>query len=46
MTKYSPELILEAIKCFEEEHGLYITPDEANDFLQNLANLYISFEQN
>ena len=41
--QYSQKLIEETIKCFKEENGLDISSEQANEYLNSLANLYLAF---
>jgi hypothetical protein len=40
---YSDNLINEAIQCFKIEHGMDITREQANDYLNAFAELYLAF---
>ena len=41
--QYSQKLIEECIKCFKEENNLDITPEQANEFLDSFAGLFLAF---
>jgi len=41
--QYSQNLIEETIKCFKEENNLDISSEQANEYLNSLANLYLAF---
>lgn len=40
---FSDQLVAKAIKYFETEHGLDILPEEAEQYLGAMADLYLSF---
>ncbi len=41
--QYNQKLVEETIRCFKEENGLDITSEQANEYLNSLANLYLAF---
>jgi hypothetical protein len=41
--QYSEKLITELIRCFKEEDGVDITPEEANEYLNSMAKLFLAF---
>ena len=41
--QYSQRLIEETILCFKKENGLDLTHEQANEYLNSLANLYLAF---
>jgi hypothetical protein len=41
--KYSSQLITETIQCFKEENNIELSPEQANDYLNNLGGLYLAF---
>lgn len=41
--QYSKQLILETIDCFKQENGIVLSPEQANEYLNSLANLYLAF---
>ena len=41
--KFSEELIKECIALFKEKHGVDISPETANDYLNSFADLYLAF---
>lgn len=43
--EYSKELILETIKCFKEENNIVLSDDEANEYINSLASLYLAFSE-
>ncbi|MCW3110921.1 MAG: hypothetical protein JWQ09_5427 [Segetibacter sp.] len=43
MTIYSDKLVEELIQCLKEENGVEITPNEAQEALENMAGLYLAF---
>lgn len=43
--QYPQQLILEAISCFKQEHGLILSPEQANEYLNSLGNLYLAFSK-
>ena len=40
---FSQNLIQETIKCFKEENGIHITPEQANEYLSEFAGLFLAF---
>ncbi len=40
--KYSQQLITETIQCFKEENNIELSPEQANDYLNNLGGLYLA----
>lgn len=40
---FSKELITETILCFKEENDIDLTPEEANEYLNSLAGLFLAF---
>jgi hypothetical protein len=45
MTKFSPELIQQTIKCFAEEYEHHINEDTASEYLDSMARLYLAFSK-
>ena len=43
MFKYSDKLIDETIKVFKEEDGLDLSKETANEYLDQLAGLFLAF---
>ena len=41
--QFSKNLIEETIQCFKEEDNLTITPEQANEYLNSLAKLFLAF---
>jgi hypothetical protein len=41
---FSPKLIEETIKVFREENNLELSPEQANDCLNNLAGLFLAYK--
>lgn len=41
--QFSNNLIQETIKIFKEEDGLELTPEMAEEYLQNMAGLFLAF---
>jgi len=40
---FSSNLIEETIQCFKDEDGLDISPEQASEYLDTLAGLYLAF---
>ena len=45
MAKYSRDLIEKTILCFKQEDGLKLSNQMAEEYLDNLANLFIAFSE-
>ncbi len=43
--QYSPQLILETIDCFKQEDRITLSPEQANEYLNSLGNLYLAFSK-
>ena len=41
--RFSEELIKETILVFNEEHGLNLSQEEANEYLEALSGLFLAF---
>jgi len=41
--KFSQKLIDQTIKCFKEEDGVELSPEQTNQYLEAFARLYIAF---
>jgi hypothetical protein len=46
MIKFSEKLINETIQIFKEEDGVEFTQEQAEEALENLLGLYLSFAKN
>jgi hypothetical protein len=42
-SNFSKNLIDETIRCFKEEDGLELSPEQANEYLHSMAGLYLAF---
>jgi len=40
---FSQKLIDETIKCFKEENGISISPEQANEYLDSFSGLFCAF---
>ena len=43
--EYSKALIEECKNCFKEENGVDLTDEKANEFLDSLGGLYLTFNK-
>ena len=43
--QYSKKLIDECIQCFKDENDLDITQEQANEYLDSFAGLYLAFAE-
>ena len=43
MAVFSQELVNETIAVFKDKHGIDISPEQAEQYLQRLAGLFIAF---
>jgi hypothetical protein len=41
--QYSKKLIDETIQCFKDDDDLDISPEQANEYLNSFAGLYLAF---
>jgi hypothetical protein len=41
--QYSKKLIAECIQCFKDENDLDISEEQANEYLDSFAGLYLAF---
>ena len=42
---FSQNLIDETIRCFKEEDGLDLSPEQANEYLHSMAGLFLAFAE-
>ena len=42
---FSQNLIDETIRCFKEEDGLDLSPEQANEYLNSMAGLFLAFAE-
>jgi hypothetical protein len=40
---FSPKLIGETIQVFLEENGMELSPEQANEYLDNLSGFFLAF---
>ncbi len=44
-SNFSQNLIDETIRCFKEEDGLDLSPEQANEYLHSMAGLFLAFAE-
>jgi len=40
---FSPQLVKDIQLCFQDEHGVLLSPEQAQDYLTSFADLYLAF---